>query len=87
MDTRSQSALVGPREEINDMACYFGLDSENDCRGTPCASCTANDPESILGIIPEDEAREIIEEFLTAEGWEAGYGLEFQQAGDVGNGI
>lgn len=30
------------------MSCYFGLDSEKDCRGTPCASCTANEPEDLV---------------------------------------
>ncbi len=32
------------------MACYFGLDSENDCRGTPCASCTANEPSDLVTV-------------------------------------
>ena len=28
------------------MGCYLGLDSETDCRGTPCRSCTANEPSA-----------------------------------------
>lgn len=28
------------------MSCYLGLDSKKDCRGTPCRSCTANEPSA-----------------------------------------
>lgn len=35
------------------MGCYFGLNSEDDCRGTPCRSCTANEPDASDSYSPE----------------------------------
>lgn len=46
------------------MSCYLGLDSKKDCRGTPCRSCTANEPSAALEGYPSDiaDAARILED-------------------------
>lgn len=61
------------------------LDGEEQQGGTGAMSGSESSVQRFVKC--RDDAQEIIEDFLADEGWDGGYGMEFQASGDGGSDV